>query len=416
MARLPERIEGEGLLLRRWESDDAEVLANAVTESAEHLRPWMPWMAAEPLSLQARRGLLSRWQREWEAGGDSVLGAFVDGAVAGSFGLHRRRGPETLEIGYWVHVAYLRRGLATRAAGLLSEAGLAVPGITRVEIHHDKANIASAGVPRKLGYRFIGETTDMPDAPGEVGVDCAWRLERTGTTPASARGNFSGMEILVVEDEAAIADFLVKGLEAEGFGVTVAVDGLAGEELALEPDVDLVVLDRMLPGRDGGEVLSAIRRVRPTLPVIFLTAKAEIADRVEGLDLGATDYVTKPFAFEELLARIRARLRDSGGGSETALEAAGIRLDLLTRRATRGELAIRLPEREAQLLAYLMRHPGRVCSREEILSAVWRYDHDPGTNVVQVYIGYLRRKLALPGSPAPIETVRSAGYRLRDEG
>jgi ribosomal-protein-serine acetyltransferase len=178
MARLPERIEGEGLLLRRWEVDDAEVLANAVTESAEHLRPWMPWMAAEPLSLRARRGLLSRWQREWEAGGDSVLGAFVDGAVAGSFGLHRRRGPETLEIGYWIHVAYLRRGLATRAAGLLSEAALAVPGITRVEIHHDKANIASAGVPRKLRYRFVGETADMPDAPGEIGIDCAWRLQR----------------------------------------------------------------------------------------------------------------------------------------------------------------------------------------------------------------------------------------------
>jgi DNA-binding response OmpR family regulator len=220
------------------------------------------------------------------------------------------------------------------------------------------------------------------------------------------------MEILVVEDEAGIADFLERGLDAEGFGVRVAGDGIAGEELALERDVDLVVLDRMLPGRDGIEVLKSIRRARPTLPVILLTAKTEISDRVEGLDLGATDYVTKPFSFEELLARIRAHLRHPEG-AETTLEAAGIALDLLSREAIRGELRVRLPEREAALLAYLMRHDGRVCSREEILAAVWGYDHDPGTNVVQVYIGYLRRKLGLPGSPAPIETVRSVGYRLR---
>jgi len=220
------------------------------------------------------------------------------------------------------------------------------------------------------------------------------------------------MEILVVEDEAGIADFLERGLDAEGFGVRVAGDGIAGEELAMERDVDLVVLDRMLPGRDGIEVLKSIRRARPTLPVILLTAKTEISDRVEGLDLGATDYVTKPFAFEELLARIRAHLRHPEG-SETTLEAAGIALDLVSREAIRGDLRVRLPEREAALLAYLMRHEGRVCSREEILAAVWGYDHDPGTNVVQVYIGYLRRKLGLPGSPAPIETVRSVGYRLR---
>jgi DNA-binding response OmpR family regulator len=161
-------------------------------------------------------------------------------------------------------------------------------------------------------------------------------------------------------------------------------------------------------------VLAAIRRAKPALPVILLTAKAEVADRVEGLDLGATDYVIKPFAFDELLARIRARLRESDDGSETTLEAAGIRLDLLTREASRGDRAVRLPDREAELLAYLMRHAGRVCTREKILSAVWGYEHDPGTNVVQVYVGYLRRKLDLPGAPAPIETVRSVGYRLRE--
>jgi DNA-binding response OmpR family regulator len=220
------------------------------------------------------------------------------------------------------------------------------------------------------------------------------------------------MEILVVEDEAGIADFLTRGLEAEGYGVSVAGDGVTGERLALSPDTDLVILDRMLPGRDGIDVLAAIRRSKPALPVILLTAKGEVADRVEGLDAGATDYVTKPFAFDELLARVRARLRESGERSETKIEAGGISLDLLTREAARGELTVRLPEREANLLGHLIRHAGQVCTREELLTAVWDYDHDPGTNVVQVYIGYLRRKLALPDSPAPIETVRSAGYRL----
>ncbi len=221
------------------------------------------------------------------------------------------------------------------------------------------------------------------------------------------------MEILVVEDEAAIADFLARGLEGEGYSVSVAGDGPEGERLALRPETDLVVLDRMLPGRDGIEVLEAIRRARPALPVIMLTARGEIAERVEGLDRGATDYVTKPFAFEELLARIRARLREAAGDSETTLAAADIRLNLLTRRASRDGVEVALAEREADLLAHLMRNAGRICTREEILSVVWGFDHDPGTNVVQVYVGYLRRKLALPDSPAPIETVRSVGYRLR---
>jgi two-component system OmpR family response regulator len=172
------------------------------------------------------------------------------------------------------------------------------------------------------------------------------------------------------------------------------------------------VLDRMLPGIDGLEVLTRVRRSRPLLPVIMLTAKAEVADRVEGLESGATDYVIKPFAFAELLARIRARLRD-GAGSERVIEAAGIRLDLIEREARRDGIATRLPEREADLLAHLMRNEGRVCTRDELLSSVWGYEHDPGTNIVQVYVGYLRRKLARPGSPAPIETVRSVGYRLR---
>jgi DNA-binding response OmpR family regulator len=222
------------------------------------------------------------------------------------------------------------------------------------------------------------------------------------------------VEILVVEDESTIADFLVRGLAREGFAVQAVGHGVEGERLALDRAFDLVVLDRMLPGRDGLEVLAAIRRSKPSLPVIMLTARAEVADRIEGLDGGATDYVTKPFSFEELAARVRAHLRQADSEAATTLGAGDIRLDLVDRRATRGDLSVDLPKREAELLAYLMRHAGRVCTHEEILAAVWEYDHDPGTNVVQVYIGYLRRKLARPGSPAPIETVRSVGYKLRE--
>jgi two-component system OmpR family response regulator len=221
------------------------------------------------------------------------------------------------------------------------------------------------------------------------------------------------VEILVVEDEAAIADFVARGLEQEGHTVLTAADGVEGERLALSEGVDLVVLDRMLPGRDGMEVLAALRRAKPALPVIVLSARGEVAERVEGLDAGAVDYLAKPFSLEELTARVRAHLRRPGGGEgATTLEAAGMRLDLVSRRVERDGLSARLPEREAELLAYLMRRPGQVCSHEELLSSVWGYDHDPGTNVVQVYVGYLRRRLALPDSPAPIETVRSVGYRL----
>jgi two-component system, OmpR family, response regulator len=159
-------------------------------------------------------------------------------------------------------------------------------------------------------------------------------------------------------------------------------------------------------------VLKAIRAAKPSLPVLMLTARGEVADRVEGLDAGATDYVAKPFAFEELAARVRAHLRQAPETQTTRLEVGDLELDLLSRRASRGELSVRLPEREAELLAHLMRHAGQVCTHRQLLSAVWGYQHDPGTNVVQVYIGYLRRHLSLPDSPAPIETVRGAGYRL----
>lgn len=224
------------------------------------------------------------------------------------------------------------------------------------------------------------------------------------------------MHVLVVEDEAAIANFLRHGLEAEGYSVTCADDGEGGQRLALDEQVDLVILDRMLPKRDGLQVLDAIRRSKPDLPVILLTARGEIEDRVEGLDRGATDYVAKPFAFDELAARVRAHLRQPGQGQATKLEVGDIRIDLLAREVERGGAAIQLSAKEFDLLAYLMRHPGQVLSREQILAAVWGYDHDPGTNIVQVYIGYLRRRLARPGSPLPIETVRSVGYRLAAPG
>jgi two-component system, OmpR family, response regulator len=222
------------------------------------------------------------------------------------------------------------------------------------------------------------------------------------------------MRILVVEDEAGIADFVRRGLQAEGHQVDVATDGLAGEQAALATGVDLVVLDRVLPHRDGLEVLRRIRAAKPSLPVIMLTARGEIADRVDGLDAGATDYIVKPFAFEELAARVRAHLRSPTSATPTRLEAAGITIDLLSREVQRDGREVVLSAKEFELLAHFLRHPNQVLSREQLLSAVWGYDFDPGSNVVEVYVGYLRRKLkAATGEEAPLVTLRSMGYRLR---
>lgn len=179
--RLPERLGGPGhLVLRRWVPDDAERLARAVAESLEHLRPWMAWVAREPLSIGRRKEMLEQWERDWLHGGDVALGVFLDGRVVGSCGLHRRIGRGGLEIGYWTHPSFLRRGIATTAAGLLTDAAFGVPGISHVEIHHDKANEVSAGVPRKLGYRLVEEARDEREAPAEVGIECRWRLTRQG--------------------------------------------------------------------------------------------------------------------------------------------------------------------------------------------------------------------------------------------
>jgi DNA-binding response OmpR family regulator len=220
------------------------------------------------------------------------------------------------------------------------------------------------------------------------------------------------MRILVIEDERTLAGFIAQGLRAEGHAVTVEHDGNSGEAAALTGDYALVLLDLMLPGKDGLAVLEAIRGWLPDLPVIVLTARAAVEQRVEGLDRGANDYVTKPFAFDELLARVRAQLRAPGQREASVLEAGGIHMDLRTRRVQRGGCDVRLTAREFDLLAYLMRHPDQVLSREQILNAVWGFDFDPGTKVLEVYIGYLRRRLADAGGDDPIETVRGVGYRL----
>jgi DNA-binding response OmpR family regulator len=222
------------------------------------------------------------------------------------------------------------------------------------------------------------------------------------------------MRILLVEDERGIADFVERALRALGPAVEVAADGVEGGHRAVGSDLDLVILDVTLPGRSGLEILEELRAVKPALPVIMLTARAEVADKVAGLDAGATDYMTKPFSVEELLARVRAHLRTPVQAEATRLSVAGIELDMLRRAVSRDGSPVHLSAKEFDLLTYFMRHPGQVLSREQILNGVWDYNHDPGTNIVEVYVGYLRRKLALADRPVPIQTVRSAGYRLVD--
>jgi DNA-binding response OmpR family regulator len=218
--------------------------------------------------------------------------------------------------------------------------------------------------------------------------------------------------VLLIEDEPGIVDFVSRGFEAAGFEVQAAMDGIEGERQALKGDFDAIVLDLMLPGRSGLEILETVRRGAPSVPVIVLTARGEIEDRVEGLEAGAVDYLVKPFSMAELVARVRAQLRVIAQASSSTLSAEGIEVDLLTRRVRRDGRVAALSTTEFELLVYLMRHHGRVVSREEILSSVWGYEHDPATNVVDVYVGYLRRKLGSAGDPAPIHTVRAVGYRL----
>jgi DNA-binding response OmpR family regulator len=216
--------------------------------------------------------------------------------------------------------------------------------------------------------------------------------------------------ILIVEDEARLASFLEKGLRSSGYTTTVVADGHSATMLARDDDFDLVVLDLGLPGKDGLEVLRDLRRHGQSLPVIVLTARSDPHDRVTGLETGADDYLGKPFHFEELVARIRARLRDGGGEDEqTQLRAGDVSLDLRTRWASVGGDTIELSAREFELLRTFLEHRNQVLSREQLLAGVWGYDYDPGSNVVDVYVGYLRKKL---GSER-FETVRGVGYRFR---
>ena len=221
------------------------------------------------------------------------------------------------------------------------------------------------------------------------------------------------MKILVVEDEERIASFLKKGLAAHGYAVAWARTGQEGLHLGVEPDVSLVVLDLKLPDLDGLEVLAGLRSRGASVPVLILSARGRVDDRVRGLDLGADDYLAKPFAFEEFLARVRARLRPGSALPVGVLRVGGICVDVVRREVTTAGRRVNLSAREFSLLQAFADHPGQTLSRQELLSMAWGMDFDPRTNLVDVYVGYLRRKL---GGPM-IETVRGTGYRLRiDDG
>ena len=216
--------------------------------------------------------------------------------------------------------------------------------------------------------------------------------------------------ILIAEDEDRLSAFLEKGLRANGFATTVAADGATAVALARDDDFDLLILDLGLPGLDGLTVLRTMRAQGQRMPVVILSARGEVADKVTGLEHGADDYVSKPFRFEELLARVRVRLRDEGMAEQTVLRHGGLALDLRTRRADVEGRTIELSAREFTMLEVFLRHAGQVLSREQLLSHVWGYDYDPGSNVVDVYVGYLRRKLGKDR----IATVRGMGYALAD--
>jgi two-component system, OmpR family, response regulator QseB len=218
--------------------------------------------------------------------------------------------------------------------------------------------------------------------------------------------------ILIAEDEARIVAFLEKGLRANGFTTTVANNGTLAARMASSDDFDLMILDLGLPEKDGLAVLEDIRGRGDRLPIIILTARDDVRDKVSGLESGADDYLTKPFRFEELLARIRVRLRDTrqpSGGSAMVIKGGDVVLDLRTRTVSVNGRNVELSAREFTLAETFLLHPGQVMTREHLLSRVWGYDYDPGSNIVDVYVGYLRKKI----DSQLIETVRGMGYRLR---
>lgn len=214
--------------------------------------------------------------------------------------------------------------------------------------------------------------------------------------------------ILLAEDSQRIAAFITKGLRANGFAVTHTTDGKDALQMALHDQFDLLILDIGLPGMDGFEVLETLRGSGSTLPVLVLTARDSVQDTVAGLDMGADDYMAKPFSFDELLARVRRRIRPPGVAASQTVSHGRIHLDLMTRRVSVEGAEHDLTAREFAMLEMFMRHPGQVLSREQLLNSVWGYDYDPGSNVVDVYVRYLRKKV---GDEA-IATVRGMGYRF----
>jgi len=223
------------------------------------------------------------------------------------------------------------------------------------------------------------------------------------------------MKILLVEDETRISDFVRKGLGEAGFDVTVSHRGDEGCDLAENQIFDVIILDIMLPGRDGLSILRRLRDQRKTVPVILLTARNTLDERLEGLNLGADDYLTKPFYVEELIARVHAVMRRSSGEKLTVLRAGDVAVNLITREVTRNGEPVHLTVREFALLEYLLRSPGRVYTRTQIIEHVWGYDFDPTTNLVDVHIQRLRRKLDGAEGDSMIETVRGVGYRIRKD-
>ncbi len=221
------------------------------------------------------------------------------------------------------------------------------------------------------------------------------------------------MKILLVEDEKKISDFVVKGLKEQGYVVELAEDGDDGFVHASTQSYDVVVLDIMLPGRDGLSILKSLRKAGNNVPVILVTARGELDERLEGLNLGADDYLTKPFYLDELVARIQALHRRSSGQSLSLMQVEDLVVNLSTREISRAGEPVELTTREFNLLEYLMRSPGRVLTRTQILEQVWGYDFDPSTNVVDVCIQRLRKKVDAGQAVPLIETVRGAGYRMR---
>jgi DNA-binding response OmpR family regulator len=222
------------------------------------------------------------------------------------------------------------------------------------------------------------------------------------------------MRVLVVEDEKKTASFVRKALQAEGFAVDVCTNGDDALAAARATPFDGIVLDIMLPGRDGLSVLRQLRERKSVTPVLLLSARGEVNERVEGLNAGADDYLPKPFELVELVARVRALTRRGGETKSTALRVADLTLDTLTRQAQRGETSIELTAREYRLLEFLMRSAGRLCGRMMILEKVWDYDFDPGTNLVDVYVRRLREKIDADFEPKLLHTVRGAGYMLKE--